>query len=261
MRTVELEHISNVRDLGGIRIAGGRVVKPGLIYRGSALANPSPRDTDILFDRLGIRCVIDLRTGWEREANPDKVPTAVLYRHIPFFDLERVGYEYMKALPGTRRIGHDFACDPLDFYRTMPNRLTVLQMREAVNCVFDSALAGKPVYFHCTGGKDRAGVTAALVLRVLGADDQTILDDYLETNVSRDAHIQKTYERFLRLCNNDAEMAQRVTYAHRARRENIEAFRQEVCRLYGSEDEFITNQLNIDDARRHTIVEGCTNPA
>ena len=35
-----------------------------------------------------------------------------------------------------------------------------------------------PALFHCTAGKDRTGVAAALLLLVLGVDLETVLDDY-----------------------------------------------------------------------------------
>jgi protein-tyrosine phosphatase len=35
-----------------------------------------------------------------------------------------------------------------------------------------------PVMFHCMGGKDRTGMTAALLLSCLGVDRQIVLDDY-----------------------------------------------------------------------------------
>ena len=38
-----------------------------------------------------------------------------------------------------------------------------------------------PVVFHCAAGKDRTGLVAALVLGVLGVDDETIVADYVLT--------------------------------------------------------------------------------
>ncbi len=35
-----------------------------------------------------------------------------------------------------------------------------------------------PLMFHCMGGKDRTGMTAALLLSCLGVDRETVLDDY-----------------------------------------------------------------------------------
>ena len=39
-----------------------------------------------------------------------------------------------------------------------------------------------PTVFHCTAGKDRTGFAAALLLRALGVDEQTVMQDYLLTN-------------------------------------------------------------------------------
>lgn len=41
---------------------------------------------------------------------------------------------------------------------------------------------GQSLLFHCTQGKDRTGVAAMLILSALGADEDTIMRDYLLTN-------------------------------------------------------------------------------
>ncbi len=41
---------------------------------------------------------------------------------------------------------------------------------------------GVPAVFHCTGGKDRTGMAAALLLSWLGVNRETVLDDYELTN-------------------------------------------------------------------------------
>jgi protein-tyrosine phosphatase len=40
-----------------------------------------------------------------------------------------------------------------------------------------------PLVFHCTAGKDRTGVAAALILLALGADKDVVMHDYLLTNM------------------------------------------------------------------------------
>lgn len=258
LRDVRLEGVRNVRDLGGIATRDGRVVKPGLLFRGSALNHPSESDIEVLERQLELRRIVDLRVSWELEAKPDAEIPNVRYLHIPLFDQEIVGIDYVKPLPGTRMIGHDFACNSLDFYATMANPLTVAQLAKVLNSIFESALAGEAVYFHCSGGKDRAGITALLVLFVLGVGEEEILVDYLRTNRSRDAHIQPVYERFLQLCYGDEAFAREVTDAHRALPENLDAFYAEVGRLYGGMDDFMRNQLGISDATRDAYREALT---
>ena len=260
MRVVELESVRNVRDLGGIPVEGGRAVAPGLLYRGSALAGLSDNDRKTLFEDLGIVRVIDVRTGWEREAKPDTQIEGVENLHIPFYDKEKVGIEYTEPAAGTKVIGRDVACDPIRLYRSIANPLTARQIGAGVKAMLDFAMEGKPVYAHCSGGKDRAGILALVVLTVLGASEEDILDDYLFTNVARDANYEKTYARFLRLAGGDEERAREITHEHRARPENLIAFREAVDEAYGSFEAFIRDQLGIDDDYRSKARQACVVP-
>ncbi len=250
-----------LRELGGTPAGGARRVKRGLLFRGAALFGASAADLDMLFGTLGVKCVVDLRCGWERAAKPDPDIAGVENLHIPFYDKDIVGLEYTKKLPGTVRIGHDFACDQPDFYRSTANPATVAQMARGLDVLFTRAAAGTPVYLHCTGGKDRAGILAALALEVLGADRHAVLADYLATNASRDAHIQGTYERFLRLCGGDETRARELCDSHRASPQNIGAFYGEVDRRYGGMDPFIAHQLGIDAHARARLQAALTEPA
>lgn len=260
MNVIELENISNVRDLGGIPVEGGRVVKSGLLYRGSALFGASERDCITLFDELGISCVIDLRTGWEREAKPDVEVAKIEYLHIPFYDLEKVGIEYTEPAAGTKVIGRDVACNPDRFYRSLANPLTVGQMRMGIHAAFDRMLQKRPVYVHCSGGKDRAGIMTLLALTVMGARAEDIEKDYLFTNVARDKNYEKNFARFLRFANGDEQRARELVHNHRAQSENLVAFREAVEQRYGSMEDFVRNQIGIDDSLRAAIRLSCTEP-
>ena len=41
---------------------------------------------------------------------------------------------------------------------------------------------GQPILFHCTAGKDRTGFAAAILLRILGVPQETVMFDYLLSN-------------------------------------------------------------------------------
>jgi len=258
VRVIKLQGVNNVRDIGGTPIQGGRAVKPGLFYRGGALSAPTRNDCDLLFNALGIRCVIDVRTGWEREDKPDVDVPGVENLHIPFYDLEKVGIEYTEPDAGTKVIGRDVACEPSSFYRSLTNPLTVGQMRKGLDASFSRTMRGEPVYHHCNGGKDRVGVLTLLILTALGASREAILEDYLYTNVSRDKRYQEMFERFLRLSDGDKERAHELVVSHRALPENLDAFYDAVENAYGNMDAFIRNQLGISDELRAQLREACT---
>ncbi len=257
-RVIELQGINNVRDLGGIPIEGGRIVARGLIYRGSALADITERDQNLLFGELGITRIIDLRCGWECEAKPDVEVPDVENLHIPFYDLEKVGIEYTEPTAGTKTVGRDVACEPSRFYRSLSNPLTVRQMCEGLHAVLDHAMGGQPVYVHCSGGKDRAGIMTLLILTVLGASEEDILEDYLLTNVARDKDYDRVFARFLRLAQGDEERAREITDAHRALPENIVAFRSAIEESYGSMDMFLSNELAVSADYQTRVRAACT---
>ena len=258
MRAIELEGVENVRDLGGIPVSGGREVARGLLLRGAALAGMTEADRQLLFGDLGVRCVIDLRCGWERQAHPTPAHPGVDDLHIPFYDRDIVGIEYTEPAAGTRVVGRDVACDPDHFYRSLANPLTVGQMARCLDEVLARVTRGVPVYQHCSSGKDRTGIMALLVLAVLGAEPTAILDDYLLTNVSRDRNYQQAFERFLVFAQGDEERAHELTRAHRARPENLDAFHEAVCERYGSMTALLEGPLGVTAERRAQARAACT---
>ncbi len=258
LQVIELHSIDNVRDFGGIEVGGDRKIPHGLLYRGSALHGLTDRDATILFDSLSISCTIDLRCGWECEAKPNYVNNHIDQLHIPFYDKDKVGIDYRENAEGTEIVGKDIACDPDHFYRSLSNPLTVAQMRECLHQIFARITNGKAVYFHCSGGKDRTGIIAMLVLEALGASEDDIMADYLFTNVARDRTIDQTYERFLRLAKGDEQKAKELTDPPRPRPDNQTAVRESVGSRYGNKDEFFANQLGIDGNDRVRLQAICT---
>lgn len=258
MKVVEFEGVANARDFGGVAAADGRVIPHGLFYRGGALAKATDRDIDTLAYDLGVSCVVDVRCGWERAEKPSPEVPGAENLHIPFYDKDIVGIEYLEPAEGTKVVGRDVACDPVRFYRSLANPLTVGQMRRALSEIFARTAHGLPVYLHCSGGKDRSGVLAALVLYVLGASWDDILSDYLFTNVSHDKRFDEHFRRFLRFADGDEARARELTVGHRARPENLAAFREAVRERYGSFDAFVEGPLGIDAPLRAFLRDRCT---
>lgn len=175
-RRVPLEGALNFRDLGGYPTVDGRRVRWGRVYRSDSLHGLTPRDHRVI-DALGIRTVCDLRAEVEHEANPSLLPPAV----------ERVPCTVPPAQPGEPTLDERILAgeiDALDVDDVVDLYLLMLdEYAPAFGSVFAhlGRVVPEPLLFHCAAGKDRTGIVAALLLSLLGVDDDTIFDDYLLT--------------------------------------------------------------------------------
>jgi protein-tyrosine phosphatase len=165
------EGLYNFRDVGGLRIGDHTQTRFGMLYRSDAFADVTVADIDFLLDELEVRRVIDLRADRERDADEVR-PFAgreVEYRDRPIdggIDNaietaaagERLAYRYLGYLDHARE--------------------------SVASAVKDLAEPGSPpTIVHCRAGKDRTGVVIAVVLCLLGVDNQTIARDYALTSI------------------------------------------------------------------------------
>ncbi|GHV15792.1 protein-tyrosine-phosphatase [Spirochaetia bacterium] len=178
VRLLPLEGLYNVRDLGGYPAAGEpfgslgtRQVAWGRLYRAGDFGNLTPQAKGYLEGR-NIRTIVDFRDDDERAASPDgEIATVRNNISLPIFAANIVDLSKLKA-------GTDGEAVMEELYRAM-----VVEIRTQYRSFFrilqdrDSA----PLIFHCSAGKDRTGVGAALILAALGADRETIFRDYLLT--------------------------------------------------------------------------------
>ncbi len=173
-RLIELEGPRNLRDLGGYATRDGRTTRWGRLYRADALAAMTPADLD-RFAELGIATVYDLRHDFERDRQPNPVPSV----HVSLMG-KVVGDE-----------GPDFgemtsAEHGRDFMRSMMLNVLAHAGPEIGQVVTGLAAADQlPALFHCTAGKDRTGILAAIVLEVLGVAREVVVDDFHLTEVYR----------------------------------------------------------------------------
>lgn len=167
-RHIPFERVLNFRDLGGYRAADGRAVRWRRLFRSDAPGNMSETDERKAREELGIVTVIDLREPAivERGGVASFVEPESLH-HIPLLNDAEV---------------RDYA----DRRRNVPSTGWYLEILRSAGSADGvprafSLLAepsNYPLVFHCSVGKDRAGVLAAVVLGALGIDDEQILQDF-----------------------------------------------------------------------------------
>lgn len=255
-QTLGLSGVSNARQLGGYPAADGRRVRHGVLLRSGALFDALEEDLAKLTGQYGLCTVIDLRTASEAAGQPDPALEGVEYIRIPVME-EAQGAGSQAAIVEIYRIYGD---DPGRAYVEMIRSGALADDMYA--CFFDSEYSMKAyrqffdvlleheagaVLWHCTGGKDRAGLAAVLVLGLLGVDEETILADFALTNEMLQKNIDAVAARAAAYSDDAGEIAQvkalvGVSVSHMRR--VLDRAREE-C---GSLAAFIQQKLGLTDA-------------
>ena len=171
----------NLRDLGGLEARDGRVVRRGLLFRGSALTGLDAAQRQVI-DGLGLRFILDLRARGEAEDGPEYVPAGT--QRLRKGGMYMNGQEVDFSPAGIERISVQIQEDPSNFMRGLYT--SMMFGNPAVHALVERFVDGcAPLYFHCTAGKDRTGVCAAVLLMLLDVPDDVIVGDFLLTNQYR----------------------------------------------------------------------------
>ncbi|MGH7877963.1 MAG: tyrosine-protein phosphatase [Candidatus Binataceae bacterium] len=161
----------NFRDLGGHPTADGRRVRSARVYRSAHLANLNGAGPHPL-EEIRLRTLVTLQSRLEvrqlGRPRSEFLQPGVRWEHIPIGDrwFREDGFHKIEAQPGHEHLV--ILTEFLDGWRT-----------------FFDLLAGREVYpllFHCSAGRDRTGVGAAILLEMLGVSRERIIGDFLISN-------------------------------------------------------------------------------
>lgn len=187
-RRIPLASAPNMRDLGGIPVAGG-LVRRGQLFRSASLAKLDPAD-QATCAALGITTVFDLRTAAERDGAADQLPpdTRTVWLDVVADATNNVAARIPELVAHPERLQEVLGDGAAERYLEDANRAfvstnsAVMAYRALFLELLDPARTGAAL-FHCTTGKDRTGWAATAFLLLCGADEATVRADYLRTNV------------------------------------------------------------------------------
>ena len=92
-----------------------------------------------------------------------------------------------------------------------------------------ASVVHRPTVLHCAAGKDRTGVVTALVLGLLGVEDEQIVADYMVTATNMD----RITDRFGRWARYRRNMASLPAEIYRVEERTIRTFLRERTIRYG----------------------------
>jgi protein-tyrosine phosphatase len=180
---VPLTGALNFRDIGGHRTVNNRTVRAGVLFRSGQLARLTAEDY-VLLASLGVQAVFDLRTDSERAAAPTR-----WHGTAPRIVEKEVGFD--RAEDPTEIIADLLAAesDGGGIHAVMRTIVARIAIRGAagIGDVLRTLAAGEmPAIIHCTAGKDRTGLSVAVLLTLLGVPEEAVRADYLRSNVELD---------------------------------------------------------------------------
>jgi protein-tyrosine phosphatase len=175
-RILPLASAANFRDIGGYRTSAGKHTRWGLLYRSGSLGQLSG-DDEAYVAHLGLRTICDVRSAEEVREEPDRLPSnQPLHLHQPIFAGDNTR-ERLQALVFTPGKLHGMMLEAYTAHILENNTDFFKDFFERI-----SQPANLPLLIHCTAGKDRTGVTIALLLLLLGVPEETVIADYSLSN-------------------------------------------------------------------------------
>ena len=97
IRRLRLNHVENVRDLGGYEADGG-MIRWNMLYRAGDLSGADEGDWERL-KAAGVRTILDLRSASELRVKPDRPPLGISWYHLPL-QTEEIDLEHPADLAG-----------------------------------------------------------------------------------------------------------------------------------------------------------------
>lgn len=249
MANNKFKRIANMRDLGGLPAADGKVVAYGRLIRGGHLHKIKKKDADRFRELLGVEHIIDLRSPSELDEKPDVVPQGVKYSYFPSLTNEQNPSinkhnrtSELKRIMKTEGGAIKYLSD---IYRLLISQeLSLTSHRNVLMALLEQKEGA--IYWHCTQGKDRTGVAAAVILMALGVSREDILNEYV--NEKRSLIVKNSFITSLVgviLFSKKAKTS--LSVLMNAKRPCMEAAFDEMDKLYGSAENYLREGIGITE--------------
>ncbi len=242
LRRLDFEGAVNFRDLGGYQAAGGRRMRWRRLFRADSLGDLTPADL-VRLKELGLRGLVDFRIQAERLLKPDRLPEGATIRTLELGFLPAGTIEMLGEVRAGRIGVAELERRVVAQYRSFATDHAG-EYRRAV--AFAADPGNYPLLLHCTSGKDRTGFAAAVLLLAVGVPREIVLQDYDLTN---------HYRRDVSHLFGPRTSEQVIALLLSAQAHYLEAALEEIDRVHGSFEDYLTKALGVDDAMRARLFD------
>ena len=233
-----MKSIFNFRDLGGVSTPYGKI-KPRVFIRGGSLNSVSEEDTMKLLNDYKLKTIIDFRDDREVSAKPDAKYAGVEHYHIDI-----IGNQHVTANPAV-------AAENMvekEYMEVLYENFLHAERSSAGYKKFVDILKDHEegsLYFHCSAGKDRTGFAGYILLKILGATDEVVMEDYLKSNNVSEEQLSKLLSE-LTVTNPEIDIEELKTWLG-VKESYLKASIAAIEDLYGDFDTYREKALDISD--------------
>lgn len=228
--------------------ADGRKIVTGKLVRCGNLSVMSEEDKKAF--ALLADTVIDFRTDSERSEKPDIEVAGICYQNIPAIESLTEGitreksadqnlFARLGAYPEKARL---YMCDMYHVFAE--SDYSAAQYSKFIRLLMEAK--GKAYVWHCTAGKDRAGIASVIVEEILGIPREDIINDYLMTNEYLKEEIAFLTDFVKSQAGKDSVILdEALSYLLGAKRDYIEEYYRTIDAKYGGFEAFVSDGLGL----------------
>ncbi len=267
-RSVDLPGIRNARELGGIKI-GHSTIRKGLLIRTAKLNDATPEALERLHNIYNVRTVIDFRMTIEQKTSADPEIEGAKNVFLPVIEIEdtlkRGDPKIVKMFKEGRitlddrmklfDLSYDNGMLTNDLYESF---LLPSHGIQAFRQFFKALLSLEKdcaILWHCADGKDRTGCAAMLLLYALGADYDTVMQDYLLTNAYNAEMIAAIRQKMAPANMPEEKLNALLFMSCSVNASYMDKAIKALNREYGSVLDYITGALNISEDEIKSLKE------
>lgn len=248
-----LQGVVNFRDMGGLETTDEKKVKKGLLFRSAELTGLTEEDMKLL-DTLQIRYVFDYRRDSEAVGKPTPTIRNAQYSRVSVMSDDNITTHMTSSdLKEGREYYRKFTEE--NFFKIYSEMPIGNPSFKRLMTLLKSPKQNLPLVHHCTGGRDRTGVGAMIILLTLGVPYETVIEDFLQSNIALENYHNKIFKKAARFLQ-DEELHQ-FKNAFLLKRDYLDKAMDTIIHTYGDFDTYIYKEFEITESTRGSIKDYC----
>lgn len=257
---IQLKSLLNTRDLGGIPGAFGKKVRSKKIIRSGELDKADLDDLRKLYKEEDLRYVIDLRNATEAKQKPDKIIEGLTYLSNPILTEKQMGMTHEEETDAETseyvfvsrliREGTSISFMKGLYINFITDEYCLAQYKKLID-LFAADHEGAMLY-HCSVGKDRVGMASFFLLKILGAKDDDIIEDFMLTNDCIEPDIARRIARLSKKIDSPV-LEETFRSLFQVRKEYITTVFEAIEQEYGGFDSFMKKGLKVEEKEKELL--------